>query len=261
MRRVTPVLLTAILVLSGCKAKELLDQAQIAENLKDKGTMELMKDVSEDEYEAPADGRLTEAQIQMYLKVREKEKAIAQVAKKELEQHSKKSEESGEKSLAGALAGLKGLGSVADMFTADIRAAKELGYNTQEYLWVKEQVLAASGLEMQEKMQEAMTSAMDQSYAEMKKQYDEATDETQKKWLGEMLANFEKNKQETAAAEADVDPAAKYNRELLRKHENALNAIAQELAKWEDNPGDAQKSIDEYQKNLEKAAAGSNNNG
>jgi len=260
MRRITPVLLTALVALSACKAKEVVDNAQIAENLKDKGTMELMNEVSEDEYEAPADGKLTDSQIQMYLKVRDKEKAIAQVAKNELQQNARRNE-SGEKSVASALDGLKGLGSAADLLTADLRAAKELGFNSQEYMWVKTQVLSASGLEMQEKSQKALNQIMDQSYQELKKQHDQTTDAAAKTALASMLADSEKSRKELASSQEQPDPAAVYNRELLKKYENALNAIAQELAKWEDKPGDVQKSMDEYQQNLDKAASGNANNG
>lgn len=260
MKRVATifVVLCSIFVLTGCKAKELAEKAQIAEALQDKGTMELMQEVGNDEYNAPEDGRLTEAQIQMYLKVREKEKAIAQVAKAELEQHSKKANAAGEKSLAGALEGLKGLGSVADFMTADIRAAKELGFNTQEYLWVKGQVLAASGLEMQEQSAKAVENMMNESYAALQKQHDEATDETSKKMFAEMLAGYEKNKQEMAQQQPDADPAAAYNRELLKKYENALNAFAHELSKYEQNPGDAQQSMNDLTKTASQADGGTN---
>jgi len=259
MRRITPFLFIALIAISSCKAKEVLDNAQIAENLNDKGTMELMKEVNEDQYEGPADGRLTESQIQMYLKVRDKEKAIAQVAKNELQQNAKRNQ-GGEKSLASVLDGLKGLGSAADLLTADLRAAKELGFNTQEYMWVKTQVLSASGLEMQEKSRQALNKMMDQSYLELKKQHDETTDAATKTVFASMLADAEKSKKEMASSDPELDQATVYNRELLRKYENALNAIAQELAKWEDKPGDAQKSMEKYQ-NLEKAAAGNANNG
>lgn len=259
MHRITLVLLSALVTLSACKAKESFDNAQIAENLEDKGTMELMNEVSEDEYEGPADGRLTDAQIQMYLKVREKEKAIAQVAKNELQQNTRRND--GEKSLASTLDGLKGLGAAADLLTADLRAAKELGFNSQEYMWVKTQVLSASGLEMQEKSQKALNQVMDQSYLELKKQHDQTTDAATKAALASMLSDSEKSRKEMASTQPELDQAAVYNRELLRKYENALNAIAQELAKWEDKPGDVQKSMDEYQQNLDKAASGKANNG
>src|SRR4029078_11787311 len=117
-------------VLTGCKAKELADKMSISKNLEKVGTTDLMKKVADDKYEAPADGKLTDAQIQMYLKVREHEKQIAQVAKQEAQQHAANAKKAGDKSLAGMMEGFKTLGSVADLMTADIRAAKELGYNT-----------------------------------------------------------------------------------------------------------------------------------
>jgi len=74
---------------------------------------------------ATADGKLTDAQVQMYLKVRDHEKAIAKVAKQELQQHADAAKKEGEKSLAGMMEGFKSLGSAADFMTADIRAAAE----------------------------------------------------------------------------------------------------------------------------------------
>src|SRR6185503_11442191 len=110
------------IVLSGCKAKEAVDK--ISKDLDKNGTTDLMKKVADDKYDPPADGKLTDAQIQMYLKVREHEKQIAQVAKQEAQQHADAAKKAGEKSLAGLVEGFKTMGSVADLVTADIRAAK-----------------------------------------------------------------------------------------------------------------------------------------
>lgn len=254
MRKTLLLLLVATLALFGCKAKEQLDKINIAKDLEKRGTTDLMKEAAEDEYTAPEDQRLTEAQVQMYLKVREHEKQIAQVAKDELKKHAEESEKKGgDKSLSGMMEGFKAMGSVADVLTADIRAAKDLGYNSAEYQWVKGKVLEASGADMQQKMQQATASMMDSSYQQMKKQYDEAKDETSKKMLGEMLANYEKSRQEMQSQQAQVEPHVAYNRQLLSKHENALNAIAHELSKWEDKPGEAQKGVQEFQQNLDKA--------
>src|SRR5512138_793688 len=137
MRRTLLAALCLSILLAGCKAKEAFDKVSIAKELDKKGTTDLMKDVANDKYTPPADGKLTDAQVQMYLKVREHEKQIAQVAKDQLKQHDAEAKKAGEKSLSGMMEGFKALGSVADFVTADIRAAKDLGYNTQEYLWVK----------------------------------------------------------------------------------------------------------------------------
>jgi hypothetical protein len=253
MNRTLSVLLVLSLALglAGCGAKE----AKISQDLSKKGTLDLMKEVSNDNYDAPADGKLTDAQIQMYLKVREKEVAIAQVAKAEAQKHAEASKKAGEKSLSGMMEGLKTLGSAADMFTADIRAAKELGFNTQEYLWVKSQVLAASTAAMGEQMQKSLAATMDASYAQMKKAYDEAKDDQTKSMYKQMLDGYEQSKKEAAANQPEEEPATKYNRQLLSKYENALNAFANELSKWEDKPGEAKKSMDEWQKGVDKATA------
>lgn len=253
MRRSLPLMLCLSVALAGCKAKELADKASIARDLKDRGTTELMQQVANDEYNPPEDGRLSENQVQMYLKVREHEKKIAEVAKAELKQHAETAEKKGEKSLAGMMEGFKALGSAADFMTADIRAAKDLGFNSQEYLWVKGQVLAASTSVMADKFTETIAANFDQAYAEAKKAHDEATDEHTRKMYADMLAGYEKSKQEMVGQQAEVDPAVAYNRQLLSKYENALNAYAHELSKWEEKPGDVQKSVQEMEQKLEEA--------
>ena len=109
MRRTLSVLVCLTVLLGGCKAKEALDAAGISKDLEKKGTTDLMKEVADDTYEAPEDGKLTDAQMQMYLKVREEEKKIARVAKEEAKQHADKAKASGEKSIAGMMEGFKTL--------------------------------------------------------------------------------------------------------------------------------------------------------
>ncbi len=252
MRRILILLLCLTFALAGCKAKEAIDKADISKDLDKRGTTDLMQEIAKDEYTAPEDGRLTEAQIQMYLKVREHEKKIAQVAKDEMKQHAQKAEKAGEKSLAGLVQGLQAMGSAADFLTADLRAAKDLGYNTQEYVWVKGQIMAASTTAMAEKFSEAMTANFDTAYQDAKKAYDAATDETTKKMYADVLAGYEKAKQEMKQ-NTDADPAATFNRQLLSKYENALNAFAHEMSKYEDKPGDVQKSVQEFEQKVDEA--------
>ena len=247
MRRTLPLMLCLSLALVGCKAKELADKASISKDLKERGTTDLMKEVANDEYTPPADGRLTDAQVQMSLPVREHEKKIAEVAKTEMKKHAEEAKKDGEKSISGMMDSFKALGSAADLFTADIRAAKDLGYNTQEYLWVKQQILTASTAQMAEDFGNAMKQNFDKAYADAKKAHDEATDDQTKKLYADVLAGYEKSKQEMAA-QTTQDPSAAYNKQLLSKYENALNAFAHELSKYEDQPGQAQKAVQEIQK-------------
>jgi hypothetical protein len=147
--------------------------------------------------------------------------------------------------------GMKALGSAADFMTADIRAAKDLGYNTQEYLWVKQQILAASTAQMAEQFSNAMAQNFDKAYAEAKKAHDEAKDEQTKKLYADVLAGYDKSKQEMTSQQ-NVDPAIAYNKQILSKYENALNAFAQELSKYEDKPGDAQKAVQQLPEQAKK---------
>jgi len=240
MRRFLSIALCVSFALAGCKAKEMLDKADISKDLEKRGTTQLMKDLADDRYEPPADGKLSDAQIKMYLKVRDQEKVIAQVARAEAQKHADAAKQKGEKSIAGMMEGFKTLGSVADLLTADVRAAKDLGFNTQEYLWVKGQVLAASTSAMAEKFSDTMNSSMDKAYQDAKKAHDEAKDEPTRAMYAQLLAGYDQTRKEMAAQKVE-DPAAAYNRELLRKYENELNAFAAELSKWEEKPGDAEK--------------------
>jgi len=258
MRRTILAGLCLALALSGCRAKELAEKAAIARDLEKHGsTLDLAKQVADDKYTPPADGKLTDSQVQMYLKVREHEKQIAQVAKQQAQEHADAAKKAGEKSLSGVLEGFKTMGSIADLATADIRAAKDLGYNTQEYLWVKGQILAVSTAAMGEKMGEAMTAGMDKAYADTKKAYDEAKDEQTKAMYKQTLDAFDQQRSQAKAQQPKEDPTIAYNKQILSKYEDTLNAYAQEMAKFEDKPGEAEKSVKDWSKEMDKSIADS----
>ncbi len=256
MRRTLSAVLMLSFLVAGCRAKEAYDKAKISQDLDKRGTMDLMKDVSKDRYTPPSDGRLTDGQMQMYLKVRGHEKDIAQVARKEAQQHADAAKKAGEKSISGMMEGFKTMSSAAEMLTADIRAAKDLGYNTQEYLWVKSQVMAASAVALTAKVSEGMNASLDASYAQMKKSYDEAKDDQTKQMYKQMLDNYDTQraamKKDTASS---IAPAVAYNQQIIAKYDSALNAVANEAAKYEEKPGEAQKAMDDMQKGVDKAVA------
>src|SRR5450759_1430296 len=103
MRRIFLAGLCLTVALAGCRAKELAEKVGISRELARNGsTTDLMKQVADDKYTAP--------------------------------------KKAGDKSLAGLVEGFKTMGSVADLVTADIRAARDLGYNTHGYMWVKGQI-------------------------------------------------------------------------------------------------------------------------
>ena len=65
MRRTLPLMLCLSLALVGCKAKELVDKAAISKDLDKRGTTDLMKEVADDEYTAPADGQAVIESIEL----------------------------------------------------------------------------------------------------------------------------------------------------------------------------------------------------
>jgi hypothetical protein len=259
MRRTLAVVVCLSFALAGCKAKELLDKADISKDLQKVGTTDLMKQVAEDTYEPPADGKLTEAQVKMYLKVREHEKKIVAVAKEEAKQHADKAKASGEKSIAGMVEGFKTLGSVADLMTADLRAAKDLGFNTQEYQWVKQQLLEVSSAAMTEKMGQAVSNTLESAYAQTRKAMDEAKDETTKQMYAQMLTGYEEQRAQAKKDQAEQDsqrPGLAHNRQLAAKYGTELNAFADEWAKYTDDNGEKiKKDAKEWEQKLNEAAA------
>lgn len=214
-------------------------EKQIAERLESKGTMELMEEAGQDEYNAPEDGRLTASQVEMYMKVREREAAIAEVSRKKMEEESKNAD-ANKGGVKGFMAGMKNLGSVADFLTADIRAAQELGYNTAEYQWVKERILEASADALQEQWQNQINAQLDQQYEQTKQAIADAESEEEKQLYRDILNGID----EMRESAEEQDPVIVHNRKLLEKHEDALKAIEMELAKYHGSP-EAKEMIDQ----------------
>ncbi|MGK2857460.1 MAG: hypothetical protein ACSLFQ_09655 [Thermoanaerobaculia bacterium] len=251
-------LIVCLLATLACGRGESKSPEEISDTLEKKGTTDVLKAAADDKYDPPTDGRLTDAQIQMYLKVREREKDIARVARQEAEAHAKKADAAGEKSIGGMMEAFKTLGSVADLATADIRAAQELGYNTAEYQWIKTTIISISAAEVSQQLATTTSAMMDASYVALKKQYDTATDETTKKALADALAQYEKSKSEMAKqSEQQKDPAYDYNKQLLAKYEETINAFATELAKYSGSgdAGDFTRQMGDLQKAAAEAQA------
>ena len=253
MRRTFSAVLTLLLALGGCKAKEAFDKATISQDLNKRGTVALMKEVANDKYDPPKDGKLTDAQVQMYLKVREHEKDIAKVAAQNMQKQASDADKA-KNSITGMMQGFKAMSSAAEFATADIRAAKDLGYNTQEYLWVKAQVMGASMASFTETMTNAMQAQVESSHSQMRKAYDEAKDEQTKETYKKMLDQYAQTAKEGKEATATLDPAVAYNRQLLKKYDTELAAFTTEMSKYESKDGEAKKAMEDLQKKMEQAA-------
>lgn len=202
---------------------------------------------SNDKYSPPADGRLTDAQMVMYLKVREHEKVIAEVAMMQAKERPDSAKKAGEKSFAGMMEGFKTMGSSGDQLISDIRSAKDLGYNTQEYLWVKSQVIAASSATLTSKMTEATNASFDAAYAQMRSEYGAARDDQTRKMYKTILDGYDKQRATMKTETPNISPAVAYNQHFITRYGDSLNAITNEIAKYEDRAA-AMRSITADQK-------------
>lgn len=209
-----------VLPLAACGRGD--DEASIEENLEETGTLDVLEQAGEDTYEPPADGELTESQVEMYLAVQERAAKIRTVTAQRLREQEKEREAKGEE--AGLMDAMRSLGDASDFVTAEIRAAKELGHNSAEYQWVQEQVMEAQVARMTAGMQEQMGAAGQQFVAMMEQQLANTTDAEQKAELERSLAEYKQGLEESAAEE-ELEPGVAHNMELLEKYQQRIEEI------------------------------------
>ncbi len=187
-------------------------------------TLDVAKKPGEQKYTPPADGRLSETQVRMYLEVQRRAAELRKEASERLDKQSEKANEaeevgSEEKSL---LEGMKAFGKVGDVLTADIRAARELGVNSAEYEWVKGQVLEAY---MSDWYNASAKSFQEKSLRSLKKARDVANKQDQD-FYDEQIAGLERNlKEQEEKTNAPGQEALRSNVELIRKFKPELDAL------------------------------------
>ncbi|MFY9825457.1 MAG: hypothetical protein WAM82_29050 [Thermoanaerobaculia bacterium] len=226
-RTVTVLALSgSILFVCGCQAKPAADEA--AKSLHEKGTVTFMDEVAKaPEYHPPADGRLTEAQVRMYLDVRQREQQIREAAFKQ-RQEAGEPADSGQDQLAYVEA-LKTVGDqpgFADIATADLRAAQELGFNPKEYLWVKERVLEAQMQETALALSAQIAESRRQVLAQLERRRQETADPVQKAQIERQIEEFNKNAQ--GASLSAADPVRQANAGLLARYKDDLTRLRTE---------------------------------
>jgi hypothetical protein len=216
----------AILWACGCQAKP-ADDASIQKG-RPQGTANLMDAVAKaPEYHPSADGRLTEAQVKMYLDVRQREQQIREAAFKKLQE---KRQEAGEtppvdsgQDQPAYVEVLQTVGDqpdFADIATADLRAAQELGVNPKEYAWVKERVLEARMQETALALSQQIAESRQQVLSQLDKSRQETADPVRKAQIERQIEDFNNNLQATSVAAAD--PVRQANAALLAQYRDAL---------------------------------------
>jgi hypothetical protein len=212
----------AILWACGCQAKPAADDTSLQKH--PQGTANLMDAVAKaPEYHPPADGRLTEAQVKMYLDVRQREQQIREAAfKKRQETGETPPADSGqdEPAYVEVLQTVGDQPDVADIATADLRAAQELGINPKEYAWVKERVLEARMQETALALSQQIAESRQQVLSQLDKSRQETTDLVRKAQIERQIEDFNNNLQATSVTAAD--PVRQANAALLAKYKDDL---------------------------------------
>jgi hypothetical protein len=210
-------------------ASGLLSGACRSKNMETESTTEVLKQAAEDKYDPPADKKISDKQMQIYMAVRKREVEIARNAASRLE--AKSEELKAKKEKAGLMDTLNALSDVGKFLTADIRAAKELGYNTAEYQWVKGQVLEASLNAMTEGFQQAATKTVEQSRRYYEEQLAKAKTPEEKQMWQQSLDALKKQQGEMEK-NSEVPEYVRHNREIIKKVQGELDAIKVEMEKY-----------------------------
>jgi hypothetical protein len=168
------------LTVSGCRHKPVHDRGL--------GTASLMDQVAKaPEYKPPADGRLNRRQVEMYLEVHRREGKIRDA--------------------------MRAKGDLANLATAGLRAARELGYNPREYAWVRDRALEAEMLQTTRALSRQVSESRQALLALLRKQREAAAntgDAGRKAELDHQIRELE-----TPAGAANADPVRAANADLL----------------------------------------------
>ena len=242
------LLLLALLLGSGCRRPD--DRGALGERVRAKGAAEVVREAAAARYTPPADGRLSEAQVRMYLLVRERESRIREAAALEAQrrrdaaaaagaagaerperpERTEKAEKAekaerrearegrgGRGGTASAAAGASDEGALAA--AADLRAAQELRVNPKEYAWVRQRVQEAEAAATTQALYQKMAAGREQLLARMRRDREELTDEAQRAAAEREIEEWQRGLQ---AAEPVMTPAVRANVALLARYREPL---------------------------------------
>jgi len=155
-----------------------------------------------DVYRPPADGRVTAAQVEMFLSVLDRVR---------LDLRDEKPTPGGDP-----------LSSVP----VDVAAARARRVNVEEFLWVKERVLEAEAATMTARLNASALAMIEKTLADLKARRADAADEGSRKLLAEQAAQFEAEaervRRESRVRESD---AVRSNMKTLEPYRSRLAAV------------------------------------
>lgn len=251
---IVSTLLGAALLAPGCGRSQ---EAAAPEPTPREETAALMEQVAEAEFQPPADGRLTEGQLQLYLEVRERQQEIRRQALDGLEDREPVDAEAPEApdtvadpadaADTAVVDALEVVGDHEDPALADLQAARELGYNPKEYLWVREQVREAQLARAELLLSRRLAESRERHLAGLEAELATAATPEARAKVEERLAGFRRGLAESLP---QVPPAVQFNAGLLDRYEERLAAVWAGEERWaasgtrENDPASAKRGAE-----------------
>ncbi|HEX5758173.1 MAG TPA: hypothetical protein VF121_03170 [Thermoanaerobaculia bacterium] len=177
----------ALLAGAACRRGPAEDDVQAEE----KGTLEVLGEVAEAEYDPPAHGKLTEEQIERYLEVKQRAKG-------------------GEE------------GGADDSAFANLEAAQELGHNPKEFYWVDERVKEALLSELSRILEAQLAEGRDEYVQLLERQREALGDPGQRAEIDRRIAEM---RGKAAAPTQPLTEALLHNIALVAKHRDRIRAV------------------------------------
>jgi hypothetical protein len=223
LRTILPFLVLAAF-LGGCKPSAPKDEAAVRRQLKEKGTLEVLREAEKSTFIPPRDGRLTSHQVEMYLAVRRRERVIRAAAVANLKEMGKEARESksGKEAVLGAL---QAVGDVGDVATASLRAAEELGYNPKEVRWIVERIEDARWTGATQGLQGKLAESRAAILARLEERARKTADPQKRRELEEDISLLRSKTEPLGRTPSEAD---RYNAALLAEHAEELAALRRE---------------------------------
>jgi hypothetical protein len=230
------------LLCGGCGRAD--ERAAIEARLRSRAAADVVREAAAARYEPPADGRLTEAQVRMFLEVREREcrirEAAALAAQRRREAPPAEAAEKGQATAErqdagggraardardGAARGPRRVVAPAaedeaDLSAAaDLRAAQELHVNPKEYRWVRDRVQEAQAEAIAQALYQKMIAGREQLLAHKRKELESMTDAGERATARRDIEDWQRGLQ---GGDAAVAPAMRANMALLARFREPL---------------------------------------
>ena len=189
-----------------------------------KSAGQILPQAAGDKYDPPADRKITDMQVKMYLVVRRRELEMIRGAAGRLVARSKNSKSGGGKSLD--VAGRMGaLDDAAALLQADMRAAAERGYSAAEYQWVKDRVLEATAAIARSDFDQSTAETARQSMRYYRRQLAGAATDAERQMWQQNIEALEKQEAELSRHAEEADSVT-HNREIVRRYHRELEIVA-----------------------------------